>query len=323
MHDFQSLKALIEKEIATLDLDGKPVELYEPIRYSLSLNAKRVRPILVLAAMEAFGGDIIKAIKPALGIEVFHNFTLLHDDIMDNAPLRRSSPTVHARWGSNVAILSGDAMFIKSCELISEAENTYLKQVLDLFNTTALRVCEGQQLDMNFEKLENTNIADYTAMIRLKTAVLLAASLKLGAILAGASKLDAEKIYEFGENIGLAFQLRDDLLDVYGAIKFGKRVGGDILSNKKTFMLLKAFELADETNKQALYGWIDDRMHDEESKVQGVTEIFNHLNIKKHAEEEIDTYFKKGLRSLELISCEKERKAILLEFAESLMAREV
>ena len=323
MHDFQSLKALIEREIATLNLEGKPVELYEPIRYSLSLSAKRVRPILVLASMEAFGGDILKAIKPALGIEVFHNFTLLHDDIMDNAPLRRSSPTVHARWGSNVAILSGDAMFIKSAELISEAENIYLKQVLDLFNSTAFKVCEGQQLDMNFENCENTSISDYSEMIRLKTAVLLAASLKLGAILSGASKSDAEKIYEFGENIGLAFQLRDDLLDVYGSSNFGKRVGGDILSNKKTYILLKALELADEATKRALYGWIEDRDHNEKEKIEGVTEIFNHLNVKLHAEMEIDAYYKKGLSALELISCKKERKSILMEFAESLMAREV
>jgi geranylgeranyl diphosphate synthase type II len=323
MHDFQSLKTLIEQEIALLKLEGNPPELYDPIRYSLALKAKRVRPMLALAATELFGGDLTKALRPALGIEVFHNFTLLHDDIMDNAPIRRSKPTVHVNWGVNVAILSGDAMFIKACELVTETESKYLKPVLDLFYTTALQVCEGQQLDMNFEKQENTEIVDYMEMIRLKTAVLLAGSLKMGAIMAGASNENAEKIYSFGENIGLAFQLRDDLLDVYGASIFGKRMGGDILANKKTFMLLKALDTADETMKKALHAWMNGDTHNEEDKIRGVTQIFNTLKIKNFAEKEIDFYFKKGLDSLESVSCEKEKKTILFEFAESLMEREV
>ena len=323
MHDFQSLKSLIEAEINALQLEGNPKELYEPIRYSLSLNAKRVRPILTLAAAELFGGTLSKATKPALGMEVFHNFTLLHDDIMDNAPIRRSNPTVHARWGTNIAILSGDAMFVKACQLISEAESFCLKAVLDLFYATALEVCEGQQLDMNFEKISSIGISDYIEMIRLKTAVLLAACLKAGALMSAASKNDADEIYAFGENMGLAFQLRDDLLDVYGESKFGKRVGGDILSNKKTFMLLKAMEVADKSQKEKLDFWMSPVPHQEEDKVQAVTEIFNSLNIKGFTENEINFYYQKGLKNLHNISVGIERKGVLLNFTESLLQREI
>ena len=203
-----------------------------------------MRPVLLLMACELFDSACEKAIRPAMGIEVFHNFTLLHDDIMDKAPLRRNQPTVHHRWNSDIAILSGDTMFVKSYQLMMQTEDKYMREVLEIFNKTAIEVCEGQQLDMNFETLTNVSIADYLHMITLKTAVLLAGSLQIGAVIGGAKSADARHLYEFGKNIGIAFQLQDDILDVFGdAEKFGKQVGGDILSNKKTFLLLKPLKL--------------------------------------------------------------------------------
>ena len=240
MHTIAEFKQQVDAEIARFVLNTTPRDLYEPITYMLSLDAKRMRPVLLLCGCEMFDGDLHKAMKPALGFEVFHNFTLLHDDIMDNAPLRRSMQTVHEKWNVNVAILSGDTMFVKACQLVMQVDDAVVRPVMELFHQTAIEVCEGQQLDMDFEKIRDVSIAGYIHMITNKTAVLLGASLKTGALIAGASDDDANHVYEFGKNIGIAFQLKDDILDVFGDDKkFGKLKGGDIVANKKNFPALK------------------------------------------------------------------------------------
>jgi geranylgeranyl diphosphate synthase type II len=245
MHSLSHFQQLIEKGLSSLELDKKPAELYDPIQYMLNLGGKRMRPALLLMSNEMFGGNPEEVISPALGIEVFHNFTLLHDDIMDKAPLRRTKATVHEKWNANVAILSGDTMFVQSCQLMMKVNDKYLRKVMDLFMKTAIEVCEGQQYDMNYESIEKVSLDEYLEMIALKTAVLLGGSLAIGAICADAKEDDIENIYHFGKKLGIAFQLQDDILDAYGdAEKFGKQVGGDIISNKKTFLLISACEQA-------------------------------------------------------------------------------
>ena len=245
MKKLEDLQSIISEAVQKLDFPGYPAKLYEPISYILSLGGKRMRPALLLMACELFGGDVNKAISPALAIEVFHNFTLMHDDIMDNAPLRRGKTTVHERWNKNVAILSGDVMLIEGYKLMMQVEDRLLRPILDIFNTTAVGVCEGQQLDMEFETRDVVDINEYINMIRLKTAVVLGGALKIGALIGGAPAKDADLLSQFGVQLGVAFQLQDDILDVYGdPEKFGKQVGGDIISNKKTFLLIKALELA-------------------------------------------------------------------------------
>jgi geranylgeranyl diphosphate synthase, type II len=303
---------------------GNPSELYDPINYTLRHGGKRMRPLLLLMGCDLFDGNIEDAIGPATGIEVFHNFTLLHDDIMDNAPLRRSEPTVHQKWGSNIAILSGDAMFVKACQQITKTREEHVVKVLNLFLETAVKVCEGQQFDMNFEKSSSITIDDYVEMISLKTAVLLAASLKMGAIIAGASEKDADNLYQFGKNIGIAFQLQDDILDVYGDNeKFGKRVGGDIVANKKTFLLLKAFELANKDQRVVLNKLLEGPVADEE-KITLMTSLFNSLNIKEIASVETNAYYKKSMDCLGSIKTTgNNKKEQLASFAERLMIREI
>lgn len=315
----------IETEIQSLPLNSSPADLYEPIKYMLSLGGKRMRPLLVLLSCELFGGATQKALKAAAGIELFHNFTLLHDDIMDNAPVRRTKPTVHTKWNHNVAILSGDTLFVKAFQMMMEVEDQYRKPVLDLFTATAVQVCEGQQIDMDFEKSSHIKIFDYLAMIEKKTAVLMAASLKTGALLAGALPSDAEQIYEFGRNIGITFQLQDDILDVYGSSeKFGKQVGGDILSNKKTFLLLKAFELANIDQYNELQRLLRDNGDKFEpwEKIQHVTSIYNTLGVKESAREEMEKFHKEAIRHLDNVRVEKAGKELLLNFCESLLVRE-
>ena len=256
MNSPEFFRNIIEAELrnpAFSDFGTKPAALYEPIRYMLSLGGKRLRPALLLMSTELFGGDYLKALSPALAIEIFHNFSLLHDDIMDKAPIRRSKPTVHKKWSADVAILSGDAMLVKSYQLMMRVEEQHLRKVLTLFSTTALQVCEGQQLDMDFENQKNVTIEDYIHMISLKTSVLLGVSLKTGAIIANAASEDADHIYLFGKNIGIAFQLLDDILDVYAdSDKFGKQTGGDILSNKKHFFSSKQSSLQKEKQRSSL-----------------------------------------------------------------------
>jgi geranylgeranyl diphosphate synthase type II len=271
-------------------------------------------------ATDLFGGVVSDSIKPALGIEVFHNFTLLHDDIMDNAPLRRGQSTVHEKWNVNAAILSGDVMFVQAFSLVTSCKNEFLRDVLDLFNVTAIEVCEGQQHDMDFESRNDVSIAEYIEMIRLKTSVLVACALKLGAILASAPKEDAEKLYDFGLNLGIAFQIKDDILDVFGnAALVGKKVGGDILANKKTYLLLKALEDGDESQNITLKSWLS--KEGGADKVEAVTEIFEALSVKEKADEVMDGYYQKSIEALDAIQIDDSKKQYLYDFAEGLMSR--
>lgn len=315
--------AYIEKELKAYNFGETPGELYDPIRYVLSLGGKRIRPVLTLLAYEMFGGDFRQAMYPALAVEVFHNFTLLHDDIMDKAPLRRGHRTVHERWNDNIAILSGDVMLIRSYELFLRADTPELKLILQKFNKCAAEVCEGQQLDMNYESIATVSEKEYLEMIRLKTAVLLAFSLELGAILGGAPKAISEKLYQFGINIGLGFQLQDDLLDVYGdADKFGKQIGGDIISNKKTFLLIKARELASGDEKKELEHWIDLKAFNPVEKVTAVKSIYAKLGIQKIGEQKMNSYFDLALNTLEELDVVLERKQPLMKLAQTLIKRE-
>ena len=326
MANLQFLQQRIDEELKALKFPAYPKELYDPIQYVISIGGKRMRPVLLLMACELFDGDIEKAIKPAMGIELFHNFTLLHDDIMDNAPFRRTKPTVHNKWNANVAILSGDTMFVKSCSLMIQTDDKIVRKVLNTFNDTAIQVCEGQQLDMNFETSNKVAIPQYLKMIELKTAVLLAASLKIGALIGGAREEDAQLLYEFGKNIGIAFQLQDDILDVYGdEEKFGKQKGGDIISNKKTYLLLKSMELASLNRyvQENLQQWIYAPQFDAAEKVEAVTSIYDSLGVRNMAEQEMTKYYEQGLNFLNSIPVHEEKKNELIAFADSLMVRQV
>lgn len=307
----------LENEISQLPLGSNPRSLYEPIRYIMKLGGKRLRPMLVLTAYNLYHDDSEKILKYAAAVEAFHNFTLMHDDIMDRAPLRRGKPTVHEKYNSNTAILSGDVMLVKVYDMFLSLPDEHLKEVLTLFNKTAAEVCEGQQMDMDFETRARVTEDQYLEMIRLKTAVLLGFSLELGAILAGASKSDREALYNFGVNIGVGFQLIDDLLDVYAdQKKFGKTVGGDIVSNKKTYLLIKALE----KKKPELNKWLSAKKFDRRKKVAAVTKIYDSLNIRELTQRKADKYFEDGYRSLEKI--DNQKKDTLLTFAKSLAARQ-
>lgn len=300
----------------------KSTELYEPVRYILSLGGKRMRPVLTLMGTDMFGGVVEDSLKSALGIEVFHNFTLLHDDIMDAAPLRRGQSTVHEKWNVNAAILSGDVMFVQAFTLVTSCKTEYLRSVIDIFNVTAIEVCEGQQLDMEFESRSDVTIDEYLEMIKLKTSVLVGCALELGAVLANAPKDDSRNLYDFGLNLGMAFQVMDDLLDVFGdAAVFGKQVGGDILTNKKTFLLLKALEIAKGSQLEELQNWISSTDHDPIEKVQAVRAIFEDLNIKEEATRLMDDYYDKAISALDKINVASEKKEYFKGFAEELMQR--
>ncbi|MFH2143572.1 MAG: polyprenyl synthetase family protein [Bacteroidota bacterium] len=323
MYNYSDIHKILIKEIETLDLNGKPFELYEPIRYILSLGGKRIRPVLTLLACNIYDDYIEKAINPAIGIEIFHNFTLVHDDIMDDASMRRNHPTIHEKWDTNVAVLSGDAMMIKSYEFFFELEKDVQIKVLKIFNTTALEVCEGQQYDMNFENCNHVTVNEYLEMIRLKTAVLLAASLKIGGIIGGANDVDAYCLYNFGENLGLAFQLKDDLLDVFGdEKKIGKKIGGDIVSNKKTFLFISALQCANKTQKQTLINWLSKKNFDKQEKIDVFRNVYNDLKIKEIVEERIIDFKKKAIINLNTLSVDKRKLIPLLELFELIMNRE-
>ena len=323
MLSFKEIQEKIEREIGQLEFDCPPKSLYEPITYILSLGGKRIRPALVLMAYNLYREDVEKAIRPAIGLEVFHNFTLLHDDLMDQADKRRNKPTVHKVWNANTAILSGDAMLIAAYQLIGETAPEHLKEVLDLFTRTALEICGGQQYDMEFESRMDVSEEEYLEMIRLKTAVLLACSLKTGAILGGASREDAENLYRFGINIGLAFQLQDDLLDVYGDTKtFGKNIGGDILCNKKTFLLINALRRAEGEQRAQLEHWIARKDFDAAEKIAAVTNIYNVLGLKELSEAKMQTYYAEGMKNLAALSVSEERLAVLKEVTSRLMFRQ-
>ncbi len=323
MHKTTELQQILETAIQNLTFPDQPKQLYEPIKYIINLGGKRVRPLLVLMASELFGTDAHEAIHAALAIEVFHNFTLVHDDIMDNAPLRRGKATVHEKWSTNTAILSGDVMMVEANKNLSRVNPIFLKDVLDTFNATAQGVCEGQQLDMEFEQRDDVSIEEYINMIRLKTAVLLGGALKLGAIIGKASQKDADLIHQFGENIGIAFQLHDDILDVYAdPDKFGKQVGGDIIANKKTFLLLKAFELATDDKKLELQNWVERKNFDAVEKVEAIKDIYDVLNIQQIAKETMENYLNKALNIFGQIDVPERAKSNLLTLTTQLMARE-
>ena len=322
MHSIEQLQYLVNKAIADTKYTEQPAELYEPISYLMQLGGKRMRPVLVLIATEMFDGNVFKALDAAIGIELFHNFTLMHDDIMDKAPLRRGKPTVHAKWNESAAILSGDVMFVEAYKLMIKVDDSILREVLAIFSDTASGVCQGQQADMNFEKRDDVSLPEYLEMIRQKTAVLLAGSMQIGALIGGAVPDQANLLYEFGQNLGLAFQLQDDILDVYGnPEKFGKQVGGDILSNKKTFMLIKAKELATGNTRTELDQWLN-RSDDPIAKIEAITSVYNLLEVRKLAEVEMEEYVNKALRALDLISVDRAKKDLLRGFAEQLLIRE-
>ncbi len=324
MYSIAELQEKIQDALSCLAFNENPEELYEPINYVLLLGGKRMRPVLLLLGCDLFGGNISKAISPALGIEVFHNFTLLHDDIMDNAPLRRLKPTVHNKWNISIAILSGDAMLIEAYKLMMKVENHQLRQVMDIFNDTAILVCEGQQLDMNYETKKQVTIHDYLEMISMKTAVLLGASLQIGALISGADFKDTQHLYNFGKYLGIAFQLQDDILDVYGdKNKFGKQVGGDIISNKKTYLLLKALELEKDNNTNSLVELFNDKNIPPEEKVEAVTSIFNLLKVRDFAQEEIQSFYDKAMKEIAEINLPEDRKSVLVSFSKTLMVREI
>lgn len=313
-------KKQIEAEIKKQAFGRQPKSLYEPIRYIMALGGKRLRPLLTVLSYSLYKKDTDSIIKYATAVEAFHNFTLLHDDIMDKAPLRRGKPTVHEKWNVNTAILSGDVMLVKVYDMFLDLEEAKLKEVLRIFNQCAAEVCEGQQWDMEFELKSKVTEAQYIEMIRLKTAVLLGFALELGALLAGASADDRNSLREFGTNIGIGFQLKDDLLDVYAdQKKFGKQVGGDIIANKKTFLLIKAIEKSRGKDKAELLRWLAAKKFDKRKKVKAITEIYDCNNIAQLTEQRINDYFDKGFESLETLSTDQ---SILRHFAQELIKRQ-
>jgi len=327
MYSFEELQRIINTaiEIRLQDLTKKkPAELYAPVVYVLGMGGKRIRPVLLLMSYNMFSEDIGKALPAAIAIEVFHNFTLLHDDIMDKSSMRRNKPTVHKQFSENIAILSGDAMAFLSYKFLTESSVQHISNVTELFTLTALEVCEGQQYDMEFEKRMNVTEFEYLEMIRLKTAVLLGCSLKAGSQLSDADPDIANQLYLLGVNLGLAFQLQDDLLDTYGNQEmFGKRIGGDILANKKTYLSVKALETATGNNKRLLQKWLSDTSasFNEEDKINGVIDIFNKLDIKTITQSKIDFYFNNAFKILEDLPLEEKQKITLRSFSKNIKNR--
>lgn len=316
-------KNWIEREIQRHNFGTEPASLYEPICYLMGLGGKRMRPLLVLMAYSLFKKSVKQAVPYAVAVEAFHNFTLMHDDIMDNAPLRRGNSTVHEKWNVNTAILSGDVMLVKVYDMFLSLKPETLKPVLKAFNTCAVEVCEGQQWDMEFETMNQVSVEQYIHMIRQKTAVLLGFSLELGGMLAGASKTDCKALREFGINIGIGFQLMDDLLDAYAdPKKFGKQVGGDIIANKKTFLLITALERANKQQHADLQQWLQTRKFNKQTKVRAIKEIFNALQVPELTQAKIKHYFDKGFQQLEKVGGNKAAKKVLKTFTEDLIARQ-
>ena len=313
----------VNEALEALPYDRKPETLYAPIKYVLSLGGKRVRPVLMLLAYNLFKDDPERIMTQAIGLETYHNFTLLHDDLMDNADLRRGHETVHRKWDPNQAILSGDTMLLQAFGRIGACEADKMKDVFNTFLTTTYEIDEGQQLDVEFETRNDVKEEEYIEMIRLKTSVLLACAVKIGAILAGASKADQENLYKFGEQVGLAFQLQDDLLDVYGDPKvFGKNIGGDITSNKKTYMLINALNRANEAQRKELTGWIEAKTFDRAEKVMAVTRLYDEIGIRQLCEEKMEACYANAKDYLAKVSVSEERKAELKAYAAAMMKRQ-
>lgn len=323
MYTSDEILAMVQKGLEQLPYDRRPLGLYDPVKYVLSLGGKRIRPVLMLLAYNLYKEDPETILTTALGLETYHNYTLLHDDLMDRAEVRRGQPTVHKKWDDNTAILSGDSMLVLAYQRVAQCVPEYLPQVLGLFTETALEIGEGQQYDMEFETRNDVTEAEYIEMIRLKTSVLLACALKIGAIQAGASAEDADALYKFGEQIGLAFQLQDDYLDVYGDFKvFGKRIGGDILCNKKTYMLINALLKANDAQRQELQQWIAATDYVPEEKIQAVTSLYNEIGVPQMALDKINAYYCEAEKTLATVSLPQERKQILWEYARTMLGRQ-
>lgn len=321
MKPLTEILQMVGRAVESLDWERSPRELYAPIEYTLALGGKRIRPALSLMAADMFDADLQTVMPAALALEVFHNFTLLHDDVMDKAPLRRGRATVHEKWDENTAILSGDVMSIEAYRLLAMVPEQHLKSVLDLFTKMAIEICEGQQMDMNFERQPKVTKDEYIEMIRLKTAVLLASSLKIGALMGEASLCDAELLYDFGINLGLAFQLQDDYLDVYGNEQtFGKAIGGDILCNKKTYMMISALEVAKGDDAELLNKWL--ASCPSAKKVAAITSLYTKLHIDEVCRERIDFYHRKALDCLDKLSVDNVRLETLKSLTAKLMTRE-
>lgn len=319
MKTFQTYLDTVNQAIAAIPYPEQPSQLYEPIAYHMALGGKRVRPVLVLMACDAFGGDEDIALDAALGVEMFHNFTLLHDDVMDNADVRRGKPTVHRRWNSNTAILSGDTMLTLATQFITRTGN---KAVMDLFNKTAIEIYEGQQWDMDFEDRNDVTVDEYINMIRLKTSVLLGCALKTGALLADGTEEDCDTLYEAGVNMGLAFQLQDDLLDVWGDPKtFGKEIGGDIMNNKKTFLLINAMQLATGDDADELRHWLNDPYTTRDDKVPAVTALYERLGVRQLAQDAIAEYNARAVESFNRVKISDEDKQAFIGLANRLAGR--
>ncbi len=323
MKDKNYYFSLLEKAVNEIPYSNDPPELYEPIKYILTIGGKRVRPLITLISVDFFGGDVEKAVVPAIGLEIFHNFTLVHDDIMDHADTRRGHPCVHKKWNINRAILSGDAMLMIANTHMLKVDDDILREVMVLYNYYGLKVCEGQQYDLNFEERETVSMEEYMKMIYLKTAALMAAAFRLGAVLARAPQKDKDLFEQFGYNLGMAFQIEDDFLDTFGDYeKFGKKIGGDILENKKTFLLVKALEIADPETQKELMTWYSGNNFDPQKKIDAVKEIFSRLNIEKYCNEMADEYLNKSLKYLDEIDVVPENKNYLKEFARNLVKRD-
>ncbi|MDR2533909.1 MAG: polyprenyl synthetase family protein [Tannerellaceae bacterium] len=320
---FQDIVSRVETEISKLRFVNDPDSLYAPISYMLSIGGKRIRPALALVACNIYSDAIERSIPPALCVEVFHNFTLMHDDLIDNSDRRRKKPTVHKVWNRNTAVLSGDAMLITAYRLLAESPSPNLKELLDLFTTTALEICEGQQYDLDFESRTDVTEDEYIKMIRLKTAVLLACALKSGAIIGGASEEEAMHLYELGVYIGLAYQLQDDLLDVYGdPDRFGKVVGGDILSNKKTFLLIYALEQASKAQSEEFHRWFGLKVFDSKEKVAVFKRMYDDLGVREATEAKIESYYNKAWEHLHMLQAPHGRLAVLEEVTNFLLHRQ-
>ena len=319
MKSFQEYLETINQAIAAIPYPQQPSQLYEPIAYHMALGGKRVRPVLTLMACDAMGGDATQAIDAAMGIEMFHNFTLLHDDVMDNADVRRGKPTVHRRWNDNTAILSGDTMLTIATQYIARTRNW---QVMDLFNTTAIEIYEGQQWDMDFECRNDVTVEEYINMIRLKTSVLLGCALKTGALVAGAAADDADRLYEAGVNMGLAFQLRDDVLDVWGdPATFGKEIGGDIMQGKKTFLLINAMRLAQGDDADELRHWLNDPYATRDNKVRGVTALYERLGVRQLAEDAIARFNEQAIAAFNQVNLSDTDRQAFINLANKLSGR--
>lgn len=322
MYSSEELLAKVNHFLESLSYNRQPKTLYDPIRYVLSMGGKRIRPVLMLLAYQLYKDDPESILMQAAALETYHNYTLLHDDLMDNADLRRGHETVHKKWNANQAILSGDSMLVLAYERMAQCAADKLSQVLAIFTETALEIGEGQQYDIDFERRTDVEEDEYIEMVRLKTSVLLACALKIGGALAGAPEQDLDNLYKFGERIGLAFQLQDDFLDVYGDPRvFGKAIGGDITSNKKTYMLINAFNHANDAQREELTRWITAKTFDRAEKVAAVTRLYNEIGVDKLALDKIASYFEQSKKYLDAVKVDDDKKTVLRQYAEKMMSR--